>query len=75
VSEHGCSWFCGLIVASYSLTIIDKHVAKGSHFVCYRLAISERARTHPFPFQVECQLLGEEGKASPPFKILGIFAT
>ncbi|KAJ9103195.1 hypothetical protein QFC21_002618 [Naganishia friedmannii] len=40
----------------YSLTIIDRHVSKGSHFV-------------------ECQLLGEEGKASAPFKILGIFST
>ncbi|KAJ9122975.1 hypothetical protein QFC24_004013 [Naganishia onofrii] len=39
-----------------TLTIIDRHVSKGSHFV-------------------ECQLLGEEGKASAPFKILGIFST
>jgi hypothetical protein len=41
----------GVGAESPTLTMIDKGVAKGSHFV-------------------ECQLLGEEGKPSPPFKIL-----
>lgn len=35
--------------------MIDRGVAKGSHFV-------------------ECQLMGEEGKPSPPFKILCVFS-
>lgn len=38
------------------LTIIDRGVSEGSHYV-------------------ECQLLGEEGRAVPQFKILGIFTT
>ncbi|KAG9029996.1 cap64-like protein [Tulasnella sp. JGI-2019a] len=38
------------------MTIIDRGVDAGSHFV-------------------ECMLLGEEGEASPMFKLLGIFVT
>ncbi|KAK8850365.1 hypothetical protein IAR55_004283 [Kwoniella newhampshirensis] len=39
-----------------TLVMIDRGVARGSHFV-------------------ECQLQGEPGGISPPFKILGIFST
>lgn len=61
----------------HSLTIIDKRVAKGSHFVRHiPSSFLFPTLIPPLMFvQVECQLLGEEGKASPPFKILGIFAT
>ncbi|KAG8870044.1 cap64-like protein [Tulasnella sp. 331] len=38
------------------LTVIDRGVDSGSHFV-------------------ECMLMGEEGEASPMFKLLGIFVT
>lgn len=39
-----------------TLSVIDRSVSRGSHFI-------------------ECKLLGEEGKPTPPFKILGIFTT
>jgi len=39
-----------------TLTLIDRGVAAGSHYV-------------------ECSLLGHEGTTTPPFKLLGVFAT
>jgi len=53
VSLHGTAEVEDVIA---TLQMIDRGVARGSHFV-------------------ECQLQGEAGMSSPPFKILGVFTT
>lgn len=50
-----------------SLVLIDRGVSKGSHFV------SNLLETYVEFVQVECQLQGEAGTTSNPFKMLGMW--
>jgi len=50
------------------MTVIDEAVPAGKHFVSIFLRSSRmKAKS-----QVECMLLGAEGKTTAPFKMLGV---